>query len=137
MTTKFTDALEALDRIAACWLFDGQQQEVVDDFRKVKAALMQAAKPVEDGEEEKEQKRVGFNVLKLGWIADKTGLHSPQFYEIKEKAAQKPCDCGELEKALESIRSYDTGSGCCVYGCDTPSIAAQALNKHRKKGGVE
>lgn len=35
----------------------------------------------------------------------------------------------ELRAALETIASYDSGNGCCEYGCDTPTIARDALEK--------
>jgi hypothetical protein len=33
----------------------------------------------------------------------------------------------ELKTALETIGNYDTGDGCCPYGCDCPVIAKAAL----------
>lgn len=32
-----------------------------------------------------------------------------------------------LRKALEEIAKYDSGNGCCPYGCDAPTIAIVAL----------
>jgi len=37
--------------------------------------------------------------------------------------------CEALCEALRRIAYYDHGSGCCAYGCDTPSIAQQALKE--------
>jgi len=41
------------------------------------------------------------------------------------KALEKEVE--RLKDSLEEIKSYDKGDGCCVYGCDTPTIAKQAL----------
>lgn len=46
----------------------------------------------------------------------------------------------ELEKALKLISAYDDGTydGCCPYGCDTPTIALEALktkDQHEDLGG--
>lgn len=38
-----------------------------------------------------------------------------------------------LVDALKAIQKYDNGQGCCDYGCDTPTIAREALAKVREK----
>ena len=34
-----------------------------------------------------------------------------------------------LREALEKIARYDSGNGCCTYGCDTPTIAKITLGE--------
>lgn len=39
-----------------------------------------------------------------------------------------------MEKALKEIARYDSGDGCCTYGCDCPTIAQMALTQPQPEG---
>jgi len=61
---------------------------------------------------------------------------SNRLEEALERAdkAEKRAEAAELQvesyrKALEEIAKYDSGNGCCTYGCDTPTIAKAALGQ--------
>ena len=40
---------------------------------------------------------------------------------------QPPQPEADYQKALLTIASYDSGNGCCQFGCDCPTIAKEAL----------
>ena len=52
---------------------------------------------------------------------------------------QTKLQVGELQKTLETIAKYDAGTGCCPYGCDTPTIAKNALKgvAEKPKGEIK
>jgi hypothetical protein len=49
----------------------------------------------------------------------------PEVDRIIADAVRKVCE--PYWRALKTIASYDSGNGCCDYGCDTPTIAKEAL----------
>ena len=53
-----------------------------------------------------------------GWCRMKAKAYLEGIQAINER----------FRAALHEIAAYDSGDGCCQFGCDTPSIAAKALN---------
>ena len=55
--------------------------------------------------------------------------YHPDYKQVKELRSLLQ----ELGEALEAIKHYgDQHHGCCPYGCDTPTIAKEALTKLNK-----
>lgn len=55
---------------------------------------------------------------------------SDQLYRHKEalkRAEAAEAEVARLREALETIAGYSRLNGCCPYGCDTPTIAKNAL----------
>jgi len=47
--------------------------------------------------------------------------------ELRVKLYRLEIQAESHRKALEEIAKYDSGNGCCTYGCDTPTVAKEAL----------
>ena len=97
------------------------------------------------GESLKQPKTLSENLMdrakRSADVADRVTIGFPNggsrdFYLGKAEAfAIAARDARPYVKALQTIASYSdkNNPGCCVYGCDTPSIAQDALGG---KGGA-
>jgi len=64
-----------------------------------------------------------------GYSEDICGPFCDGVLSQQSKITKLQAESDALKAALQKIADYDhDGTGCCVYGCDTPSIAKQALS---------
>jgi len=122
LEAKLVEAEQELQQIIAPAEVGGGPVPILQaKLAQYREILKSQCELLEHAERERDEWRERFQA-RLAQSDGKTEVDYVEYHQLLQSRDR-------LRDAMRRIANYDQGSGCCAYGCDTPSIAQQALKE--------